>query len=100
ASELSYDCDNGWHHLHADWFAFEPVDAEFRPVAPGEPSHTVLLTNLINRTQPILRYDLGDSIVMRPDPCPCGNPLPAFLATGRSSDVLRLSTSDGTTATI
>ena len=85
---LSYDCDQRWLHVNADWVVFEPVDVNFRPVAPGVQSHTVLLSNLANRVQPILRYDLGDSILQRSDPCPCGNPLPAIRVQGRSADVL------------
>lgn len=78
----------GWLHVNVDWVVFEPVDADYRPVAPGEQSHTVLISNLANRVQPILRYDLGDSVLERPDPCPCGNPFPAIRVQGRSADVL------------
>jgi phenylacetate-CoA ligase len=85
---LANGCAENWLHVNADWVILEPVDAEFRPVPPGELSHTVLLTNLANRVQPIIRYDLGDSITVRPDPCPCGNPLPAIQVQGRSADVL------------
>jgi phenylacetate-coenzyme A ligase PaaK-like adenylate-forming protein len=53
------------------------------------------LSNLANRVQPILRYDLGDSILLRPDPCPCGNPLPAIRVRGRSADVLTFPTEGG-----
>jgi phenylacetate-CoA ligase len=94
---LSYRCGEGWLHVNADWAILEAVDEQYQPVAPGTASHTVLLTNLANRVQPILRYDLGDSIMTRPDPCPCGNPLPAILVRGRSADVLRLVGSDGRT---
>ena len=73
----------------------EPVDADYRPTLPGTPSHTVLLSNLASRVQPILRYDLGDSILQRPDPCPCGNPLPAIRVQGRSADVLSFTTERG-----
>ncbi len=92
---FSYTCREGWLHVNADWLAFEPVDADYRPVAPGEQSHTVLISNLANRVQPILRYDLGDSVLQRPDPCPCGNPLPAIRVQGRSADVLTFRTSGG-----
>lgn len=78
-----------------DWVVFEPVDADYRPVAPGEQSHTVLISNLANRVQPILRYDLGDSVLERPDPCPCGNPLPAIRVQGRSADLLTFRASGG-----
>jgi phenylacetate-CoA ligase len=64
-------------------------------VPPGELSHTVLLTNLANLVQPIIRYDLGDSITVRPDPCPCGNPLPAIQVQGRTSDVLVFTAENG-----
>lgn len=92
---MSAMCREGWLHVNADWVAFEPVDADYRPVAPGEQSHTVLISNLANRVQPILRYDLGDSVLQRPDPCPCGNPLPAIRVQGRSADVLRFPTPGG-----
>ncbi|PRY02450.1 hypothetical protein [Allonocardiopsis opalescens] len=73
----------------------EPVDAGHRPVPPGERSHTVLISNLANRVQPILRYDLGDSVVLRPDPCPCGSPLPAARVQGRTADLLGFPTRGG-----
>jgi phenylacetate-coenzyme A ligase PaaK-like adenylate-forming protein len=78
-----------------DWVVIEPVDAEYRPTPPGEQSHTVLVTNLANRVQPILRYDLGDSILTRPDPCTCGNARPAIRVQGRTGDVLTFSTASG-----
>ncbi|GIW86327.1 MAG: hypothetical protein KatS3mg108_0651 [Isosphaeraceae bacterium] len=92
---LSYGCGERWLHVDNDWAVLEPVDADYRPVPPGEQSHTVLLSNLANRVQPVLRYDLGDSIVLRPDPCPCGNPLPAIRVQGRSADVLSFPTDRG-----
>lgn len=92
---LSVMCDEGWLHVNADWVAFEPVDADYRPVPPGEQSHTILISNLANHVQPILRYDLGDSVLQRPEPCPCGNPLPAIRAQGRSADVLTFRTPGG-----
>lgn len=92
---LSDGCEYGWYHVNADWVVVEPVDADYQPVQPGEQSHTVLLSNLANRVQPILRYDLSDSILQRPDPCPCGNPLPAIRVQGRAADVLTFPTERG-----
>lgn len=92
---LSYSCGRGWLHVNSDWVVLEAVDADYRPTPPGEPSHTVLISNLANRVQPILRYDLGDSVLERPDPCPCGNPLPAIRVQGRSADVLTFPTERG-----
>lgn len=97
---LSFSCEHNWLHVNADWALVEPVDAEYRPTPPGEPSHTVLITNLANRVQPILRYDLGDSVVQRPDPCPCGTTLPAIRVEGRAADVLTFPTADGVATSI
>jgi phenylacetate-coenzyme A ligase PaaK-like adenylate-forming protein len=50
----------------------------------------VLLTNLANRVQPLIRYDLGDSVTMGTTPCPCGNRRPTLSVQGRRDDVLLL----------
>ncbi|MFC8126211.1 phenylacetate--CoA ligase family protein [Streptomyces sp. NPDC057302] len=85
---LSHSCAEGWYHVNSDWAVLEPVDADYRPTPPGEFSHTVLISNLANRVQPFLRYDLGDSVLLRPDPCPCGSHLPAIRVQGRAGDIL------------
>jgi phenylacetate-coenzyme A ligase PaaK-like adenylate-forming protein len=97
---LSIGCREGWLHVNADWVKLEPVDAELKPVSAGTQSHTVLITNLANYTQPIIRYDLGDSVIERPDRCPCGSPLPAIKVHGRAADVLTFPTERGESATI
>ena len=85
---IAWDCGAGRLHVNADWVLLEPVDAQFRPVAPGTASHTTLLTNLVNRVQPLIRYDLGDAITVHPDRCPCGCPLPTIEVDGRHDDIL------------
>ncbi|HEY5247691.1 MAG TPA: phenylacetate--CoA ligase family protein [Dermatophilaceae bacterium] len=97
---MAFDCVQGWLHVNSDWVILEPVEADYSPTPPGESSHTVLLTNLANRVQPIIRYDLGDSVVARPEPCPCGNPLPAIRVQGRRDDVLRLQATNGRTVSV
>ncbi|MFF4220197.1 phenylacetate--CoA ligase family protein [Streptomyces nondiastaticus] len=92
---LSTGCAEDWYHVNSDWAVLEPVDADHRPTPPGEFSHTVLISNLANRVQPFLRYDLGDSVLLRPDPCPCGSPLPAIRVRGRAGDVLTFPTGNG-----
>jgi phenylacetate-coenzyme A ligase PaaK-like adenylate-forming protein len=97
---ISYSCDEGWLHVNSDWVILEPVDALYRPALPGKMSHTVLVTNLANHIQPILRYDLGDRVVLRAEPCPCGNLLPAIRVEGRAADVLTFPTADGRRTTV
>jgi phenylacetate-coenzyme A ligase PaaK-like adenylate-forming protein len=92
---MAIGCEHSWYHVNSDWAILEPVDASYRPVPPGEESHTVLVSNLANRVQPILRYDLGDRILQRLDPCPCGNPLPAIRVRGRTADIITFPTERG-----
>jgi phenylacetate-coenzyme A ligase PaaK-like adenylate-forming protein len=92
---IAWSCEYQWLHINSDWAIIEPVDADFQPVPAGVQSHTVLVSNLANRVQPILRYDMGDSILVRPDQCACGNPLPAIRVQGRVADILTFSSQNG-----
>jgi putative adenylate-forming enzyme len=85
---IAFGCREGALHVNADWVVLEPVDHRYRPTPPDEASETVLVTNLANRVQPVIRYDLGDSVVARAEPCRCGSPLPVIEVAGRCDDVL------------
>jgi phenylacetate-coenzyme A ligase PaaK-like adenylate-forming protein len=87
---IAVECGHQRLHVNADWVILEPVDERYRPVPPGVPSRTALVTNLANRVAPVLRYDLGDSVTCLSDPCPCGSALPAIRVEGRRDDVLFL----------
>jgi phenylacetate-coenzyme A ligase PaaK-like adenylate-forming protein len=87
---IAYGCRKGWLHVNSEWVILEGVDAQGKPSAPGELSHTALVTNLANRVQPVIRYDLGDRIVISRGPCACGNPLPAIRVEGRRDATLEL----------
>jgi phenylacetate-CoA ligase len=87
---MASDCAHGQLHLNCDWFVLEPVDERGRPVPPGEPSATTLLTNLANHVQPVIRYDLGDRVTLSPERCACGSWLPVVDVQGRRDDTLRL----------
>jgi phenylacetate-CoA ligase len=87
---IAGECAHGRLHLNDDWLVLEPVDDSLRPVPPGEASHSVLLTNLANHVQPLLRYRLGDSVRFVPEPCPCGNRLPVIEVQGRADQALVL----------
>ncbi len=94
---IAGSCPAGALHVNTEWVLLEPVDAEGRAVAPGGTSRTVLLTNLANRVQPILRYDLGDRVTPLAAPCPCGDPRPAIRVRGREGAVVALRTRAGRT---
>jgi len=92
---IAFDCRHGRLHVNADSLILEPVDAAYRPVPPGEPSYTTLLTNLANRIQPLIRYDLGDSVTLLPSACPCGSRLPSIRPEGRRDEILYLESPEG-----
>ena len=94
---ITFDCAEGRLHVNADWYILEPVDAAHQPVPPGQASYSVLVTNLANYIQPIIRYDLGDSVMVDAEPCPCGSPLPTIRVQGRTDEILAFSTDNGQT---
>ncbi len=95
-----WECNEGRLHLNADWVILEPVDEHHRPVPPGEPSFTVLLTHLANTVQPLIRYDLGDQITLPTGHCACGSPLPMMEVQGRRDDPLTVAGRDGRPVTL
>jgi phenylacetate-CoA ligase len=88
---LTFECRHRKLHVNSDWYLLEPVDEDDRPVPPGELSSAVLVTNLANRVQPLIRYRMGIS----PDPCPCGSPFPVIRVIGRTDEVLAFPTAPG-----
>jgi phenylacetate-coenzyme A ligase PaaK-like adenylate-forming protein len=52
--------------FNSDMCIIELVDAGNRPVGPGVPSAKVLVTNLYNLAQPLIRYEFADSFVRVP----------------------------------
>ena len=59
-------------HVADDLVILEPADADGNVVPYGQPADRMLLTNLFNLTQPLIRYDLADAVTITDDPCPCG----------------------------
>lgn len=91
---LAIECTHGFLHVNSDWYILEPVDSERQPVPPGVQSDSVLVTNLANRVQPIIRYDLGDRVMLQPHPCACRSPFPVVAVEGRTNDLLSFEDAD------
>jgi len=69
----------------------EVVDEANRPVPPGMLGSRVLLTNLVNRTQPLIRYELSDAVQLEAGADPSGRPFDRIARIdGRSDEVLTL----------
>lgn len=61
-------------HLYEDLVITEVVDEQYRPVPAGEYGVKILVTTLFNRTQPLIRYELNDSVQASAEPSRCGLP--------------------------
>lgn len=99
---LACDCDrHAGLHVFEDLVHVEVVDDDGRPVADGLPGSRILVTNLINRTQPLIRYELTDLVTISPEPCPCGRPYKLIeKIDGRTDDVLSLAAPAGGEVTV
>lgn len=95
ATAMTFECEEGHFHVNTDWIIFEPVDEYYQPVPPGKQSHSVLITNLANRIQPLIRYELTDRVIMSLEPCKCGRPFPVIQVEGRTDDILKFSATNG-----
>ena len=79
-----------------DLVVLEVVDRHDQPVPPGTPGHKVLLTNLVNHTQPLIRYELTDSVTLAEGPNPLGLPYARIAAVdGRSDDIITFPAAGG-----
>lgn len=97
---IGWECCHGKMHANTDWVILEPVDEQGRPTPAGQPSASILLTNLANHVQPLIRYDLGDQMTLGHERCECGSPLPVIEVRGRRDDSLVMSGRDGRPVTL
>lgn len=67
---IAYECPEGGHmHINMENCVVEVENGE------------IIVTNLLSRSFPIIRYKLGDSVTLAPDgfKCPCGRQHPVIL---------------------
>lgn len=83
-------------HLFEDLVIVEVVDEHHRLVAPGTYGAKLLVTTLFSRTQPLIRYELNDSVRLGTETCPSGLPFAILESVqGRVEDTLRLPAASG-----
>ena len=66
---------HGNMHVNEDMVHIDVVDEGLDPVPAGTQGRSMLVTNLFNRAQPFIRYQVSDMVTVAPEPCPCGSPL-------------------------
>jgi phenylacetate-CoA ligase len=68
---LATECEYGSLHVSPDFGIIEIVDAAGVPVPPGVEG-SILCTGLVNNTQLLIRYEVGDRGSWSENDCPCG----------------------------
>jgi len=94
--QIGSTCSRGTLHINEDLVYIELLDEAGAPVdRPGVVARRMLITNLVNTVQPILRYEMNDLIELG-EPCPCGSRFRTIAKViGRHDDVFEFRTEDG-----
>lgn len=75
-------------HVPAEHLLVECLRDDGTPSAPGEEGR-IVVTDLVNRGMPLIRYRVEDRGILTDRACPCGRPLPLLeRVTGRTADFL------------
>ncbi len=83
--------DHNGMYVYEDNVIFEVVDEQYRPVPPGGYGDKVLITTLFSRTQPLIRYELSDSVQLAAEPSSLNLPFARIDGVqGRTEDILHL----------
>jgi phenylacetate-coenzyme A ligase PaaK-like adenylate-forming protein len=115
--QIASPCRCGSLHLNEDLVYVELLDEQGRCVSPppgrtiaqgktdrtpagqpeagARPATRMLVTNLVNTVQPLIRYEMNDLLELG-GPCPCGSSFRVISRIiGRQDDVLHLQTASG-----
>ncbi|MBX3129906.1 MAG: phenylacetate--CoA ligase family protein [Polyangiaceae bacterium] len=86
---IAWECPSrSGYHIDTDLVFVEIVREDGSPAPAGEVGE-IVLTNLYQHTQPIIRYRVGDLGAIERSPCPCGRSLPLLTQLrGRKLDFL------------
>ena len=89
---LCAGCDCSCHkgiHIFEDFYILEVVDEQNQPVPDGCTGSKILITNLFNYTQPLVRYEVTDMLALKKENCDCGRPFRLIdNISGRSDDII------------
>jgi len=94
---IASPCRCGNLHINEDLVLVELLDQQGDPVEkPGQRAERMLVTNLVNTVQPLIRYEMNDLVELG-GPCPCGSAFRVIHKVfGRNDDVLFLKRNDQT----
>jgi putative adenylate-forming enzyme len=95
--QIASPCRCGSLHINEDLVYVELLDEKGQalPDEPGRRAARMLVTNLVNTVQPLLRYEMNDILELG-GPCPCGSHFRVISRIiGRQDDVLFLRLPEG-----
>jgi phenylacetate-CoA ligase len=76
-------------HVNSEHVIVELLRADGQPALPGEEGE-IVVTDLINRGMPMIRYAIEDIAIWSSEPCSCGRALPTIdRLVGRVADFLK-----------
>lgn len=88
ACALVSECEHGSLHISPDAGIIELLDDDLRPVGYNKPGN-VYCTGFVNFDQPLIRYAIGDSMIMSHETCACKRSMPVIKEIlGRVEDVV------------
>lgn len=92
---IASPCRCGNLHINEDLVLVELLDQQGHPVEEaGQIAERMLVTNLVNTVQPLIRYEMNDLVELG-GPCPCGSHFRVIRKIlGRNDDVLYLKRKD------
>ena len=83
--EIAHQCEYGRYHIN-----FESVFVETEK-EEGQATPRLLITSLVNKAMPLIRFDIGDYAELGEDPCACGRASPYLTdIVGREAEFLQL----------
>lgn len=70
---IGMPCAHGSLHVNEDVVYLETLNEDYSPCPPGQACTRLLVTDLIKRTLPVIRFELNDIITLSPQSCACGS---------------------------
>jgi phenylacetate-CoA ligase len=87
-ADMACECACGGFHIYHTGAHIEIVDEHGKPVPAGVTGR-ILVTLLLNRRFPLIRYEIGDIGALSAATCQCGSPLPLLdRVEGRITEVI------------
>lgn len=88
--QIAFQCTHlmgAYHHVIDDYNYLEILDEKNAPVADGT-AGKIVITSLLKKAFPLIRYEIGDAARVVPKACSCGRTNRVIEYLGRSDDAI------------